>query len=83
MTVLDPSVDTHSGRAAERRLRRALLRAVDGFGLIEKGDRVLVALSGGKDSFSLLELLLWLQRRRGGFGLEAVYVDHGFGNDLT
>lgn len=71
----------NNGRAAERRLQRALLKAVDGFGLITRGERVLVALSGGKDSFSLLELLLWLRRRRGGFELEAAHVDVGLSSE--
>ena len=46
----------------EKRLRRAVAEAVTGFGLIGAGDRVMVCLSGGKDSYAMLDLLLHLQR---------------------
>jgi len=43
-------------------LMKKVNRAVYEFGMIEDGDRVAVALSGGKDSFSLLEVLRYRQR---------------------
>ncbi len=43
-------------------LMKKVNRAVYEFGMIEDGDRVAVALSGGKDSFSLLEILRYRQR---------------------
>ncbi|MBI4912939.1 MAG: tRNA 2-thiocytidine(32) synthetase TtcA [Acidobacteria bacterium] len=63
----------------ERRLRRRVGTAVADFDLIQDGDRILVALSGGKDSWALLELLTSLRRRAPiHFDLEGATVDPGF-----
>ena len=59
-----------------RSLRRAAGRAIRDFDMIRTGDRVLVAVSGGKDSLSLLHLLRYLQRRAPvRFELAAMTVD--------
>lgn len=47
----------------ERKLSRTMLNTVTGYGLIESGDRILVAVSGGKDSYTLLQLLERARRR--------------------
>ena len=62
----------------ERRILRAAGRAMADFGLVEAGDRVLVAVSGGKDSYTLLHVLMRLQERAPvRFELVAVNLDHG------
>src|SRR5579872_266431 len=63
----------------ESRLAKKTTKAIVDYGMVEDGDRVMVGLSGGKDSWALLQILDVLRQRSPvRFSLVAVNVDSGY-----
>jgi tRNA 2-thiocytidine biosynthesis protein TtcA len=64
--------------AARKRLGRSMTKTIAAYELLKAGDHIMVCISGGKDSYTLLDLL-WEARKRAPFEFQvtAVHLDQG------
>jgi len=84
----DPGKDAWDFNKLEKRLRHEVGRAIEDFGMIEEGDKVMVCLSGGADSYTMLDMLQDWDRNHPGriktisSSMQTVVPSHLADNDM-
>lgn len=78
MSTLSTPAPARSRAELEVRLTRATGKALADYDMIQEGDRIMVAVSGGKDSYTMLHILRLMQKRAPvNFELKVVNIDQG------
>ena len=85
-SISDPRKGQYEKNKCHKKLRRLVGEALTDYAMLEKGDKVMVCLSGGKDSYTLLDLMLSFQKHAPiNFEVVAVNLDQkqpGFPEDI-
>lgn len=83
---MEATTESNNYRKLEKTLRYNVWNAIDDFKMIENGDKVMVCLSGGKDSYTMLEILMHFEKYSDiDFSIVAVNLDQkqpGFPEDV-
>lgn len=71
-------------RSLTKKIYHAVGKAIEEWGMIEENDRILLGVSGGKDSMALLKILFELKAKAPvRFDILPVYIDSGFENSIA
>ena len=61
-SITDPRKGQYEKNKCHKKLRRLVGEALTDYAMLEEGDKVMVCLSGGKDSYTLLDMMLSFQQ---------------------